>query len=832
MDASAYLRRQGWRGDGHSLDQSNRGIRKPLLVAKKVDALGVGLSKHQAVSDQWWLRAFDEGLKSLGTGQESLLAKVQKHGVNRGDLYGRFVKGERIAGSIGQTPQSSENEAESGRETPLEVSGDTAMAIDIPPAEKLERVVGNQTDQNSRDAMMHLLQNPEEAPASMRTLLDKKRKRAEQPAEKRARRKIESEQRVKAKVSEKRKEARADGTWNAEKEEDKRQAKNIERQTKEFILEAQKRGIIPLGPNEVRKGIVPYSANESTDAAQDEVQQVFQQVRSKMQAGLKSSGESSSKKDKYARERIKRELKRAAKAYLLGDTAPHEMTANEKKAKKDAKKSKAALSKSNVAKVEAENLAMTDARIAQKAEAKRQRKAEKAERSKMIDARDAALKAGKTLEEFHAEWNAGAASSVGGQALSVSASNIIGTTMDVTRSVSGTDQSNRKAHQNGVDEVALGVSKNGRIKRIPGQGAVDRYPTKSEKKERKIKALAVQQRVPDEEVKIQINSDRLKNIEAEQMKVDKYRAMKHGMPLDNYKSALVNGDIHSPYIEKQNIAPAKLAEYQKRAAQKGIVLDEYVRKRAKKTAEKKSEKLGNPYQQDMAKTEDRSMDYIEALPEQSGSSDEVAFIVDTVGDNGAKPLAILDTAGDDKLVYKGSMPVPLDPRIWEGKVVKDLPKEVRKARRAWLAARRQEKKARVNAEGKGKSRPANFKPKGVRKVEAREAFVRKVLFESRNALKQNGSAGGSTTIDGVENVPLVKVESTAGIYPKSEVALARTVARRVLRNVKREEKAANGKGKGWKKRERSDKEATRNRGISGSTNQARFATGANRDLLL
>ena len=40
MDASSYLKRHGWRGDGHSLDHTGRGIRKPLLVSKKVDVLG------------------------------------------------------------------------------------------------------------------------------------------------------------------------------------------------------------------------------------------------------------------------------------------------------------------------------------------------------------------------------------------------------------------------------------------------------------------------------------------------------------------------------------------------------------------------------------------------------------------------------------------------------------------------------------------------------------------------------------------------------------------------------------------------------------------------
>ena len=103
MDASGYLKRHGWKGSGHSLDQTGRGLKKPLLVSKKVDVLGVGLNKHAAVSDQWWLRAFDQGLKTFGTGQESALAQAQKHGVNRGGLYGRFVKGEGVPGTLGQT---------------------------------------------------------------------------------------------------------------------------------------------------------------------------------------------------------------------------------------------------------------------------------------------------------------------------------------------------------------------------------------------------------------------------------------------------------------------------------------------------------------------------------------------------------------------------------------------------------------------------------------------------------------------------------------------------------------------------------------------------------
>lgn len=113
MNASQYLKNHGWQGTGHSLDGNGRGLKKPLLVSKKVDVLGVGLNKHAAVSDQWWLRAYDQGLQTLGTGKESALAQAQKHGVNRGGLYGRFVKGEGMPGTVGETllPSTTPTEA-------------------------------------------------------------------------------------------------------------------------------------------------------------------------------------------------------------------------------------------------------------------------------------------------------------------------------------------------------------------------------------------------------------------------------------------------------------------------------------------------------------------------------------------------------------------------------------------------------------------------------------------------------------------------------------------------------------------------------------------------
>lgn len=865
MDASAYLKRQGWRGHGHSLDHSDRGIKKPLLVSKKVDALGVGLNKHSTVSDQWWLRAFDQGLRNLGTGEESVLATVQKHGINRGGLYGRFVKGDRIAGSIGQTPLGSAETT--GTNTPTEITPN--MAIDIPPEDKLERVVGMHNDKNSHDAMMYMLQHPEDAPASMRRMLDRKRKRAERPVEKRARRKIERTKRRKEEALEYRKQAIEDGTWDAEEEEEKRKTKEINKQAKEFVLEAQRRGIIPLGPNEIRKGIVPYE-NEpnATDVSRpgkhsDGMQQVFDQVRLHTQVNLKGSGKNSLKAQKYAREKMKRELKRAAKAYLMGEKPPHELTLEEKKAKKAKKKEHSAQKRTEAAKIEAERMAMREERAAQNREKRLRKRAENEQVSKIMEERDAALAAGKTLDEYYAERaereaengsededSSGAEETENGVPTSSS-----GNAENGADAFTDGDQSRSTEFETGADEIKFGMTRKGGKKKVPGIGFVDRYPTKAEKKAKKLKAMAIKSRISDEEMKARLDADKAEKQAIEQTKIDKYRAMKHGMSLEEYRTALSKGDVYPPCVEKKKIPPEKLAEYNARATEKGISLEDYIRRREDKNAAKQSEKLGNPFQRDIVDAAKTGMEYIAAEPEQenvsnpndvdSTASAGLGFIIDTEGDDKlasfpdraravireGKPLAIVDTAGNETYSYTPNMPVPLDPRIWEGRNVKDLPKAVRKARRDWMAVKREEKKSRATENGAHK-KLSQKQAKGQRKIAAREAFVKQVLFHSRNALRENASASGMVTIDGVQNVPLLKVESTHGIFKKDEINLARTVARRVLRTVKREQRAKDGKGKGWKKRERAMKEAARNAGISGFTDKARFEPGGNRNLLL
>lgn len=97
MNTSAYLKAQGWRGEGFSLDHTNRGIARPLLVDHKKDLAGLGTKKND-FSNQWWLNAFDKSLSSLGSTPIGSPGPPPSQPPKSG-LYASFVKAETLGGT-------------------------------------------------------------------------------------------------------------------------------------------------------------------------------------------------------------------------------------------------------------------------------------------------------------------------------------------------------------------------------------------------------------------------------------------------------------------------------------------------------------------------------------------------------------------------------------------------------------------------------------------------------------------------------------------------------------------------------------------------------------
>lgn len=250
MDTQAYLKRHGWRGDGHSLDTTDRGIRRPLLVSKKVDVLGVGLNKHAAVSDQWWMRAFDEGLKKLGSGTKSTLANVREKGVHYGGLYGRFVKGETVEGTM----ESEDDKASKAAET-------TALK-----RKRDGKGEGSGSGKSSRRKM--------------------------------------------------------NGTDMSAGEQ---LAKRLSSQTKVVLNEAVKRGLVPKGSKSV--SVERTSSRKSPKVDEATFIHIFDQAGLKEPAAIgEGSSKSARKQAKHTREKLQRELKRAARAYFNSQLSPADRT--------------------------------------------------------------------------------------------------------------------------------------------------------------------------------------------------------------------------------------------------------------------------------------------------------------------------------------------------------------------------------------------------------------------------------------------------------------------------------------------------------------------------
>ena len=118
MDTAAYLTNQGWRGRGHALHHSGRGITKPIYISQKANVLGVGKKQHDPHADQWWARAFDDTLKGLNTATNKATGKMERISVDssahalqiagiggakcvgQGGLYSNFVRGESLSGTL------------------------------------------------------------------------------------------------------------------------------------------------------------------------------------------------------------------------------------------------------------------------------------------------------------------------------------------------------------------------------------------------------------------------------------------------------------------------------------------------------------------------------------------------------------------------------------------------------------------------------------------------------------------------------------------------------------------------------------------------------------
>jgi len=199
-------------------------------------------------------------------------------------------------------------------------------------------------------------------------------------------------------------------------------------------------------------------------------------------------------------------------------------------------------------------------------------------------------------------------------------------------------------------------------------------------------------------------------------------------------------------------------------------IEAYIKRRGVKYAVKQAEKLDNRVVHLTAPAE----------PAATGATlNGLGFVIDTSGDpsldtkgstfaeqaNAAiadgRSLVIMSVEGNEIHRWEPHMPLPMDPRLWAGINVQDLPRPVRSARDSWVAAKRRENDAIALAEAR---KPERETPEAQRKAEAREALVMQILVESRKAMLLNGHNKGVVHIDSIKDIPLVRVATKVGPF--------------------------------------------------------------------
>ncbi|KAF2476111.1 uncharacterized protein BDR25DRAFT_300908 [Lindgomyces ingoldianus] len=662
MNADAYLKRQGWRGSGHSLDHHGHGIKKPLLISHKRDQLGLGKkSAAHSVSDQWWMRAFDESLKNVGTGQESTLSQVRKTGINRGGLYGFFVRGEGLAGTLPNTEESS------APETSLPSTSTPPSRTTTPPTSETSEI------------MSETLTNPFGS-----TLKRNKRGRADEGPEKICKKQKESDETDEPRVEV----AENPTNLKPKKKKHKRQAEGLEAFREK--RKAFKRETNQLN-SKLKKGTDRKTAfaegRISDEAAQEAAvvaridRMVANIIKRRQDAGEfkpppRKASQKEDKKVKFARQKALRDAKKQLKVDLIQKALDHgelpqwvnctgeeALERYQHNVRKTAKLQQQA--KVRLAEIKRED------RLYKKAQVKLEKKARRAEKLKQVKEMADKVKAGKK------------------------------------------EQRGRPVPPAEMGGVILFDDSTQKRKKVPHYGDVEKYPSKAEKRERKAAAQA-------------------------------------GLSIQEYRAKLAS---QKPPTDDQAAVAAKLAKLsekeraqcEERAALKNQSLEEYILRRIQKKNEKRAEHEGKKA---VKVTNDA----------EAESSSALLYFVDTRGDQALTlPPSSNPAAAWPSLPRNSDGSLPLDPSIWEGRPVKTLTKDERRARLLYLRERRAKRKGIIP----GTTPPVT---RAQKKVEMKNKLTYQILCEK-------GITQGAT---------------------KEQKTEVRKLARRILRQEKQARKAEKG----------------------------------------
>lgn len=324
-----------------------------------------------------------------------------------------------------------------------------------------------------------------------------------------------------------------------------------------------------------------------------------------------------------------------------------------------------------------------------------------------------------------------------------------------------------------ADEIKLGVTKKGRVRKVPGVGRVDKYPSKAEKRQKKLESKAFEVGLTLEDYQAKLDREKWEAEAPERERIAKVQAERGGLNAKDYRKKIakerdnaanaiylatgtypqpgtydpaevmnmadltkweareVNWDDDEPMpdavavaeikselepVDLNAISEKKRKQYAAKAEEKGMTLEDYIDRRNKK----KAKLAGEPTEDAGPSTVHESMGFVVDtkgdselhLAAPKSTSTGIQFVVDTIGN-----AALQNAKHGDKAAIRWH------PDMQGDRQVRELSKEERKARLEWLRARRA---ARHAAAGRN---PMSKKERHKKKMEKKMGIRNKLVYE-------------------------------------------------------------------------------------------------------
>ncbi|RAH68665.1 uncharacterized protein BO66DRAFT_429832 [Aspergillus aculeatinus CBS 121060] len=211
MDAQAILLKLGWSGPGNPLNPNARpgatsglGLTRPILVARRKGNSGVGNKTTKDPTNQWWLRGFEDALKGVGE-ERRTPADARTPNALTSELYRFFVRGEVVAGTLGDKHNDDGEGANGKRKREGDDEGDDDDDDDDKNGKKRK---GKKKE--TREERKARKEERKKRKEERRVKREEKKKRKEEREARRADRKLRREKKAAAKLLKRRKEGEED----------------------------------------------------------------------------------------------------------------------------------------------------------------------------------------------------------------------------------------------------------------------------------------------------------------------------------------------------------------------------------------------------------------------------------------------------------------------------------------------------------------------------------------------------------------------------------------------------------------------------------------------